>query len=120
MGTTASEDLPDWAQIAAVPKRPPRIQKSEKIWREEFSRPVDSIRFDRDAATSKEAPDFFHIEGVPRAQLNSYVEKTATATATAMFMRHYTGYGRDICFSACNALPHNHVVVLVFTQVWRV
>ena len=37
-----------------------------------FKRGEDTVRLDRGAATSKEAPDFFHVPGVPRAQLNAY------------------------------------------------
>ena len=72
VGTTSSQDLPEWAQIKHVPKIAPRIEKKDVRWRPEYQRPSDSIRYDRDSATSREAPDFFHIQGVPRAQLNPY------------------------------------------------
>eukprot|EP00750_Incisomonas_marina_P015478 INCI18319.1.p1 GENE.INCI18319.1~~INCI18319.1.p1 ORF type:complete len:341 (-),score=48.10 INCI18319.1:9-1031(-) len=72
VGTTQSEDMPDWAQLPSVPKKPPRVQRSEALWRHDYRPGTDTLRFDRDAATSKEAPDFFHIEGVPRAQGNAY------------------------------------------------
>ena len=64
----------DTCMDGQVPKKPARVLRNEKLWRHDYQPQAeeDTIRFDRDAATSKEAPDFFHIEGVPRARLNPY------------------------------------------------
>ena len=71
--TTSSQDLPAWAQLpAVVPKAPPRVAAAERLWRPEWTPPEDAVKYDRDSATSKDAPDFFHIPGVPRARPNAY------------------------------------------------